>query len=154
MKFPTKYNHSETPYTNCGDPIKIEYAIRVVDGETTLCEVGKSNLYEYIQSHADSVDLHKILERCAMLDDYSALNRMPAAFMDVTNMPKTLAEAFAMTQDAKNFFDMMPTYIKNQYGDNFVEFIKDIGSDNFTKNVTSFLDSIAVKEEEKVENES
>lgn len=156
MKFGTKYGNHLVIENNPGSPVKIEYQLRVIDGQEQLVETGKSNWYEYIQSHKDSVDIHKILERCAMIDDYSPLMRMPAQFMDVTDMPKNLAEAHTMIQDAKNFFEQMPVDIKEKYENNYMAFIKDIGSDNFAKNVSSFLDSIKQVNDvkEKVENES
>lgn len=153
MKFPTKYSDTrEKHFTEAGSPIKDEFAIRIIDGEEKLVKVGESSLYDYIQSHADSVDIHKILERCRLLDDYSSLYRMPAEFMDVTMMPKNLAEAFAMTKDAENYFDMLPIDIKKAYDNNFLKFIQDIGSDNFNKNVSEFLDSIKEKAVVKEEN--
>lgn len=151
MKFRSKYSDRKEVFLVSGNPFKKEYQIRIVDGEETLAETGESDWYGYIQSHADSVDIHKILERCAMLQDYSPLMRMPAEFMDVTYMPKTLAEAYAMTKDAENFFERMPTSVKEKYDNNFVQFIQDVGSERFTKNVSDFLDSIKpdveVKEE-------
>lgn len=152
MKWRTKYSDRKRTIIESGSGIKTEYAIRIIDGEETLAPTGKTDFYAYIQSHADSVDLHKILERCAMLDDYGPLMRMPAEFMDTSGMPKTLAEAYAQVKDAENFFERMPTDIKEKYENNFVSFINDIGSDNFTKNVSDFLDTIKpkfpVKEEE------
>lgn len=145
-KFRTQYTEHVTKHICCGDPVKIEYQLRIVDGCRTLVETGKTSLYDYIQSHADSVDIHKILERCAMLDDYSLLNRMPAQFMDVSEMPKTLAEAYAAVQDAENFFDRMPTDIKEKYDNNFLQFLGDLGSETFQKNVVDFLDSIKPKD--------
>ena len=96
--FRNKYDPHDHVYTDPGSPIKIEYQLRIVDNSEEIVETGKSDLYEYIQSHADSVDITKILERCAMIQDYSMLNRMPAQFMDVSDMPKTLAEAYANVQ--------------------------------------------------------
>lgn len=155
-KFRTLYTEHVSMHICSGSPVKIEYQLRIVDGTKTLVATGKTSLYDYIQSHADSVDIHKILERCAMMDDYSLLNRMPAQFMDVSAMPKNLAEAYAMVQDAENFFDRMPTDIKEKYDNNFIQFIQDIGSDRFNKNVSDFLDSIKPQEEikEDVKNES
>lgn len=156
MKFKTMYSEHLVINTAVGSPIKKEYQLRIIDGEEKLVETGKSDWYAYIQSHKDSVDIHKILERCAMLDDYSMLNRMPATFMDTTDMPKNLAEAHSMIQDAKNFFDQMPVEIKEKYENNYMQFIQDIGSENFSKNVSNFLDSIKQVNEvkENVENES
>ena len=156
MKFKNKHDDHEHVYSEPGSPIKIEYQLRIIDNHEEIVETGKSNLYEYIQSHADSVDISKILERCALIDDYSLLNRMPAQFMDVTEMPKNLAEAFAQVQDAKNFFDRMPMEIKEKYNQNYLEFISDIGTDRFTKNVSDFLDTLKKTEEvkEKATDES
>lgn len=142
MKFRTKYTDRVRKYIEPGSGIKKEYTLQVKDNEMTLVETGQMDLYAYIQSHKDSVDIHKILERCAMLDDYSMLNRMPAQFMDVTEMPKTLSEAFEMTKNAENMFMRFPTDLKEKYNNNFLEFLADLGSDHFNDNVRSFLDSI------------
>lgn len=154
-KFRTLYTERKIVHIEPGSGIKDEYQLRVVDGTKTLVKTGQTNLYEYIQSHADSVDIHKILERCAMMDDYSPLMRMPAQFMDVSEMPKNLAEAYAAVQDAENFFNRMPTDLKEKYDNNFIQFLQDLGSEHFKSNVSSFLDSIKKKEDvaEKVEVE-
>lgn len=143
--FRNKYEEHKHVYTEPGSPVKIEYQLRIVDNSEEIVETGKSNLYEYIQSHADSVDITKILERCALIQDYSLLNRMPTGFMDVTGMPTNLAEAYAQVQDAKNFFDRMPVDIKEKYSNNFVEFIADLGTDRFKNNVSDFLEKIKRK---------
>lgn len=152
--FRTKYEDHKRVIAEPGSPIKIEYQLRIVDNSEEIVETGKSDLYEYIQSHADSVDITKILERCALIEDYSILNRMPSAFMDVTVMPTNLAEAYAQVQDAKNFFDRMPLEIKEKYENNFVQFIADIGTDRFNNNVSDFLDTIKKKDEEVKTDES
>ena len=145
MKFRTKYSDRKRINIEPGTGIKKEYTLQVKDNELTLVETGQTDFYAYIQSHADSVDIHKILERCALLDDYSMLNRMPAQFMDVTEMPKSLAEAFEMTKNAENMFMRFPTDLKEKYNNNFLEFLADLGSDHFNDNVRSFLDSIKEK---------
>lgn len=155
--FRTMYDEKARSRTiaNAGDPVKVEYQLRIQkDHSETLEPVGKSSLYDYIQSHADSVDLHKILERCAMVDDYSLLNRMPAQFMDTTEMPKTLAEAFSMVQDAKTMFDRFPVDIKEKYDNNFVDFLGSLGTDKFDNIAGEYLKSIKSKEIEIVKEES
>lgn len=144
--FRSKYEKHERVNANPGSPIRIEYQLRIIDNSEEIVETGKSNLYDYIQSHADSVDITKILERCALIQDYSYLNRMPSAFMDVTDMPNNLAEAYAQVQDAKNFFERMPVDIKEKYSNNFVEFIADIGSERFKNNVSDYLEKIKTAE--------
>lgn len=145
MKFRTGIEIEKTHkryYMVNGNPIKTEFALRLVDGNYKLVRVGSSSLYDSIQSHADSVDIHKILERCALANDYSVLNRMPAEFMDVTNMPKTLAEAHAMIQDAKNYFDKMPIEIKEKFDNSYLEFIQSIGTKKFESIAGEFLNKV------------
>ena len=133
-------------YCNSGKADKDEYMLRMVNGSDDLVLTGHSSLYDYIQSHADSVDIHKILERCAMANDYSILNRMPASFMDTTEMPKNLAEAYSMVQDAKNLFERMPVEIKQAYDNNYMDFIQSIGSKKFEDVAGAFLNKIKPKE--------
>lgn len=154
MKFKTCYTDHLVIYNVAGDKEKIEYQLRIVDDEEQLVPVGKKDWYGYIQSHKDSVDIHKILERCALIDDYSMLNRVPTTFMDVTDMPKNLAEAFSMVKDAENYFNLMPTTIKEKYDNNYLKFISDIGSENFNMNVSDFLDSIKKKANYEINEEN
>lgn len=152
MKFKTYYDKKEVIYTEPGSGMKDEYQLRVTEDGENLVKIGESNLYEYIQSHKESVDIHKILERCALLDDYSILNRMPARFMDVSEMPTTLAGAYAAIKDAEAFFDKMPLSVKQAYDNDFTEFLSSLGTERFNKTVGDYLESIKSKEEVKDEN--
>lgn len=131
--FRTRFDEQLLVCTEPGSGIKEEFQLRITDDGEDLVKIGESSLYDYIQSHADSVDIHKILERCAMMDDYSMLNRLPAQFMDVTEMPKNLAEAHAAVQDARNYFNALPLEIRQEYENNFTMFLQDLGSDHFIK---------------------
>lgn len=142
MKFVSMFSEKKIVYSEPGSRIKDEFQLRITENGKDLVKTGESNLYEYIQSHKDSVDIHKILERCALLDDYSILNRMPAQFMDVTYMPKTLAEAYSAIKDAENFFERMPIEIKQSYDSDFTQFLASLGSERFNKTVGDYLESI------------
>lgn len=139
--FRTRFDEQLLVCTEPGSGIKEEFQLRITDEGEDLVKVGESDLYEYIQSHADSVDIHKILERCAMIGDYSILDRMPAQFMDVTEMPKNLAEAHAAVQDAKNYFNALPLEMRQEYENNFTLFLQDLGSEHFVKMCSDFIDS-------------
>lgn len=139
--FRTKFDPQLVIETNPGSGIKEEYQLRITEDGEDLVKTGESDLYEYIQSHADSVDIHKILERCAMLDDYSILNRMPAQFMDVSDMPRNLAEAHSTIQDAKNYFNSLPLEMRQEYENNFTLFLQDLGSDHFVKMCSDYIEA-------------
>lgn len=139
--FRTRFDSQLLVCTEPGSGIKEEFQLRITEEGEDLVKIGESSLYDYIQSHADSVDIHKILERCAMLDDYSILNRMPAQFMDVTEMPRNLAEAHAAVQDAKNYFNALPLELRQEYENNFTLFLQDLGSEHFVKMCSDYIDS-------------
>lgn len=147
-KFPTLWTDHKRIHVSSGNRMKDEMQLRVVDGYEKLVKVGESDLYEEIQSHRDSVDINKILERCLNTGDFSVLNVMPSRFMDTTSMPKTLAEAHSMIKDAENYFNKLPVEIKNQYNNSFVEFVSDLGTNHFENVVKSFVESTKVKESE------
>lgn len=141
-KFPTLYTEHKTISVNPGKRMKDEKQLRIVDGKEELVKIGETDFYDYIQSHADSVDINKIIARCVNTGDFSELNVMPSRFMDTVGMPKTLAEAHVMIKDAENYFNHLPTDIKKQYNNNFTEFIQDIGTSHFENVVKSFVDSV------------
>ena len=58
--FETKWNREETQPTNAGSPIAPVYKL-TADNDLELD--GEVNLYDEIQSHADSVDIYTILSR-------------------------------------------------------------------------------------------
>lgn len=57
-----------------------------------LINVGKKNIVEEIQSYSDSVNIYKILERCALSGDMSFLNRRVGTFGDFVNLPDNINE--------------------------------------------------------------
>lgn len=144
--FRTKYDERKIVYSEPGSGIKKVYQLRETKDGEDLVEIGETDLYKYIQSHADSVDIHKILERCAMIEDYGLLNKVPGIYMDITEMPKTLAEAYEQVQNAKDLFNRMPVDIKEKYDNNFVQFISGLGDSKFNNLVEEYVKKLAVKD--------
>lgn len=75
-KFRTQYDPHAPVYQEPGDPIKIVFSPRYTDdGVLDLVPTGSENLYEYIQSHKESTDIHVLLDRFAN-GDVDVLSRM------------------------------------------------------------------------------
>lgn len=144
--FRTKYDEAKPVFSNVGSNIKKVYQYRETKEGEELVEIGETDIYKYIQSHADSVDIHKILERCAMIEDYGLLNKVPGIYADITEMPKSLAEAYDQIQNAKDLFNRMPVDIKEKYNNNFVEFISGLGDTKFNSIVEEYVKKLAVKD--------
>lgn len=142
MKFKTLFGEKTDVVTCPGDELKDEYILKKTENGETLVKTGQTNMYDYIQSHADSVDIHKILERCALVQDYSLLNRQMAEYMDCSEMPTTLADAYNMVVQSQQMFEKMPLSVREAYDNNFVQFIGDFGSANFNSVVGTYLESV------------
>lgn len=132
MKFRTQYDAHEPVRQLAGSPIKITYGPKFDgNGRMYLVETGQENLYDYIQSHADSVDIHVILKQY-QAGDVSVLSRVQGAYGDFTQMPKTFAEALNTLIAAEQYFNSLPVEVRAQFDHNFNQFIASMDSPDFT----------------------
>ena len=125
--FETKWNREETQPTNSGSPIAPVYKLTV---DNDLEEDGEINLYDEIQSHADSVDIYTILSRFEQGDE-SVLSKRNGQYVDLTQLPTTFAEMHQKIIDAENEFNALPLEIRSEYEFDISKFIADIGSEHW-----------------------
>lgn len=125
-----QFDRSSDPVTEPGSGIKDEKMLKMVDGTYELVKIGTSNLYEQIQSHRDSVDIYKILERYSA-GDLSVLEQAHGQYIDITDAPKTLAEAYTYIANSKKYFENLPLKVREEYDHDASKFVADIGSDHF-----------------------
>ena len=92
MEFYTQYRDHVHCISNPGTRMH-QILSPVVDrnGHLTLEVSGEENIYDMIQSHKDSCDIHVLLKQFAE-GDTEALSRRQAVYADVRDMPKTYAE--------------------------------------------------------------
>lgn len=132
-RFPTQYDRSdERPKSEPGSRVKTLYS-PVFDkhGVWHLEESGQYDLYSEIQSHADSVDIHVILQRFQN-GDVSVLQRVQGTYGDFTTMPKTFAEALNTIIAAEQYFQSLPVETRAQFGHDFNQFIASMDAPDFT----------------------
>lgn len=130
-QFKNQFNGRKRIQCNVGSPVKIKYAGHYDEkGRVVVEEIGRENLYDSIQSHAESVDIHVLLKRFAN-GDASALSQRQGFFADVTEFPQTYAEALNHMMDMEREFNKLPTEIKEKFGNSFNEFIAASGSEEF-----------------------
>lgn len=129
--FETQYRDPVRFVSCVGDPIEPEYtAVYDDDGQLTLKVSGKTDLYQFIQSHRDSVDIHVLLKRYQS-GDVDVLSRVQGAYGDFTAAPKSFADMLNLVNAGKDYFDRLPVEIKQQYDNNFAVFMQDFGSEAF-----------------------
>lgn len=126
-----------------GSPIHIQYDGFYDDfGRVKLREVGKINLYDEIQSHADSCDIHVIMARYKN-GDVEALSQRQGFYGDILNMPKTYAEALNNMHELERQFYRMDPEVRDKFGNSFEQFLA-------ASNQSDFLDRIGIKAEKAV----
>lgn len=131
--FRTRYEAHDPVYQEPGSPIHVLYSPVFNDkGVFHLEESGKENLYDYIQSHADSVDIHVILKQF-QAGDTSVLSRVQGTYGDFTAMPKTFAEALNTMIAAEQYFMSLPVETRAKFGHNFNTFIASMDQADFTQ---------------------
>lgn len=132
MKFRTKYDRLQVS-AEAGSPIKVKYkGAYDENGVFDLVESGKENLYDYIQSFKDSVDIHVILAKY-MNGDQTALNRYEPLFGDFSQLPDNLPAMLNVIEAAKDSFNQLDPALREKFGNNFLAFAGAIGSDDFNK---------------------
>lgn len=100
-------------------------------GEEILVEDGVFDLYEDIQAHAPEVDLHVILAQYKKTGEEALLNRRSAVYGDFTDVPKTFAEMVNAVHDGNEFFEGLPTLVKQRFGNSPVQFYSSFGKPEF-----------------------
>lgn len=100
------------------------------DGQIELIQKGEHDLYAEIQSHKDSVDINRIIQRYSN-GDVSALQAKVTQYLDVTEMPKTYAEMLNTVIAGEKFFAELPADVKDKFDNNFYKFASTIGQSDW-----------------------
>lgn len=133
MKFATQFDKRSFPTSCVGSRVKPTFAGHYDEkGRVVLEEVGKINLYEEIQSHAQSVDIHTLLKRFTN-GDPTALASRQGIYADVTQMPKTYAEFLNKMISLENGFNALPADVKQKFGNSFQQFLAESGAADFAE---------------------
>lgn len=126
------------------------------NGAVELEKDGVDDVYAFIQSHRDSVDINKLLQRYAR-GDVSALMQRQGSYGDFTTFPKTYAEALQAVIDAENMFMDLPVEVREKFGHDSNQFIAQIGTPawmdalGLSKPVEEPVKTAVVKEGDSVE---
>lgn len=136
-EFKTQYKRSnERFYTNAGSR---ECAIFVpkIDEKTGFIELEvdplqTKDIYSEIQSHKDSVDLHKIVDRYRA-GETDVLERIKGFYADLTNAPKNIHEFFELEERAHAVFDRLPAELRQNFDNSSIQFIMSAGTDDWFK---------------------
>lgn len=143
--------YASKDFVTCpGDPLKVEYAPRVLpDGTIELVESGVMNLQEYIDSFRESSDISAVVTRFVNTGDPTVLDVKQGQYGDFTSFPKTYAEALQLKIDADRMYDGLPIEVKERFDNDRNKFFALSGSEEWYKNLGSLVENpFEVKVEE------
>lgn len=133
MTFNTQYDKRAPVYQEPGSRVKTVYSPRYSDsGVLDLVATGQENLYEYIQSHAESVDIHFLLNRFVN-GEVDVLQRMQGFYADVSSMPKTYAEVLNAVIVGEETFARLPSDVKQRFDNSFAVWLASMDKPDFSE---------------------
>lgn len=136
--FKTQYDARDRIESNPGNPIRQLYSGSYNErGQVELKEDGTENVYDFIQSFAESTDIHAIMRRFEN-GEVDVLEKVQGFYGDVTQMPKTYAEALQRIADSEKVFMTLPVDVRAKFGHSFSEFLA-------ASNDADFLDRLGVQ---------
>ncbi len=136
--FKTQYDARDRIESNPGDPIKQLYSGSYNErGQVELKEDGTEDIYAFIQSFAESTDIHSILKRYQN-GEVDVLEKVQGFYGDITEMPRTYAEALQRISDSEKVFMSLPVEVRAKFGHSFSEFLA-------ASQEADFLDRLGVK---------
>ena len=140
MKSATLYeNRPKTTTAATGSKLKREYHMELdKNGHKYLVEEEPSDWYGKIQSHKEECDIAGIVEKAIRGDD-SALNKVKGMYMDMTKLPKNLAEAQNTIAKFKEGFAGLPTDINRQFDNSPDVYVANLGTQRW-ENIMGITD--------------
>lgn len=115
-------------YSEVGSPDVVTYKTEVLkDGRLVLKPSGKKSLYDDIQSHKESTDIHVLLARYEN-GDLEALNRAQGVYANLADMPKNFYEWFNLAKESEQMFMELPLEVREKFGQSFENWAINIGT--------------------------
>lgn len=140
MQFKTQYDVRDRTFSDPGSPEHVIYAGHYDEkGRVVLEESGRENIYDFIQSHAESCDIHVLMKRYQN-GDVDALSQKQGFYGDFLDFPKTYAEALNHMNEMERQFMALPVETREKFGNSFTEFLAASAEPDF-------LDRLGIKKE-------
>ncbi len=150
MEFTKPYDRNLTISAPAGEKLVSTYSLQVdKNGKKELKESGKTNLYEFIQKALPETLVYNILERFNN-GDVNVLDKVHGFYGDVSQMPKTLAEAQQLLIKAEKTFQELPLETRAKYNHSVSEFLSAIESDVKNKQVEEARKALIAEQQAKL----
>lgn len=154
MKFKTAYSFDPSEYVTCpGDPNQQTYKYEIIDGVKQLVPDSFTDTQAFIQSFAESADIHTIIARF-MAGETEVLDVKKGFYADVRTFPTTYAEIYSHIQEAQRTFDALPVDVKAEFDNSYMKYFDEYGSPGWLDKISKFTNSpVDLTDKEELKNE-
>lgn len=122
-------NRPKTIEAPNGSPTEPEYTMTIDEkGHKILKKTGETNTYNLIQESLEQTKIENILRRAEAGDPF-AINVKNGQYLDVTDVPNTLAEAQNFVIKASQEFEKLPIDIRRKFDMSPEKYIASFGSE-------------------------
>lgn len=127
MDFPTFYaQRPERSHSNVGSRYHDVYTpVYDLNGVLDLEVSGQDDIYDMIQSYAESCDINVLLARYAA-GDTTVLSQRQGLYIDALGLPHTYAEMLNAVVAAESTFNSLPVDVRAQFGHSFECFLAEL----------------------------
>lgn len=146
--FYSQYNRPKTLPCNSGSKFLNKYQETIKEGIRSLIKVGKTNVYDIIQSHAKEGDVKWIIAQFSK-GNLDVLRKGDPVYTDATTMPTSLMEAQNLCLRMKQEFEQMPSEVKKAFNYSSDLYIEKMGTEEFKKIMKPYNEKVAKIAEEK-----
>lgn len=149
MQFETQFRKPERFLSNPGSPVKILYGPEFDEkGRMNLVEKGRENLYDFIQSFKESVDIHVLLKRFSN-GETDVLSKIQGFYGDFSEFPRTYADLLNTVNEGEAFFNGLPVEVRSKFGHSFPVFMSALSDGSLSDILSEYLgNNDQVKEKE------
>lgn len=141
MEFKTQFRKPERFLSNPGSPVKILYGPEFDEkGRMNLVEKGRENLYDFIQSFKESVDIHVLLKRFSN-GETDVLSKIQGFYGDFSEFPRTYADLLNTVNEGEAFFNGLPVEVRSKFGHSFPVFMSALSDGSLSDILSEYFGS-------------
>lgn len=139
--FYSQLNRPKTVPCNPGTKFLNKYQETIKEGVRSLIQIGKTNVYDIIQSHAKEGDVKWIIAQFAN-GNLDVLRKADPVYTDATTLPTSLMEAQNLCLRMKQEFEEMPAEVKKLFNYSSDLYIEKMGTQEFQEIMKPYNEKI------------
>lgn len=117
------------------------YTQSTKNGRLMLECTGKTNIYDMIQADLEDSKIENIMKR-VMMGDLSVLRQSEPQYIDASTVPATMMEVQNHIVRMKEEFEKYPEEVKKEFGYSAEEYINEMGTKEFLKKMSPYIEKI------------